>query len=152
MIVKCRDKNITAGFFESCGLHAPHTVNDASNYNGPYPCFIKPKDGSSSIGANRINNHGELVAYANKLNDYVIQPFIEGEEYTVDICCDFEGNPITIVPRRRLAVRAGEVLKTRIDLDSRIIEECERLLSAFKPCGPITVQLIRQSSTERIIS
>lgn len=87
------------------------------------------------------------MAYTSQLNDYVVQPFISGEEYTVDIFCDFGGDPITIVPRHRITVRAGKVLKTRVDLDSQIIKECERLLSAFKPCGPMITQLIRQSST-----
>lgn len=147
MIAKCRDKNITADFFEECGLHAPRTVNSVEAYAGPYPCFIKPKDGSSSIGANRADDIEELQTFASQLNDYVIQPFIDGDEYTVDIFCDFEGNPITIVPRRRLAVRSGEVLKTRIALDEQIISECEKLIETFKPCGPMTVQLIRQASS-----
>lgn len=147
MIAKCRDKNITADFFEECGLHAPRTVNSVEAYSGPYPCFIKPKDGSSSIGANRADDIEGLRAFAGQLDDYVIQPYIDGEEFTVDIFCDFDGNPITIIPRRRLAVRSGEVLKTRIALDDQIISECEKLIEAFKPCGPMTVQLIRQAST-----
>ena len=147
MISKCRDKNVTADFFQSCGLQAPQTVNDVDDYDCPFPCFIKPKDGSSSIGANRADSADELRAFASQLDDYVVQPFVEGDEYTVDIFCDFEGSPVTIVPRRRLAVRAGEVLKTRIDLDGRIIDECERLVETFRPCGPITVQLIRDKRT-----
>lgn len=50
-IAICRDKNYTADFFESCGLKAPQTVNDYRLYCEPFPCFIKPKDGSSSINA-----------------------------------------------------------------------------------------------------
>ena len=46
-ILICRDKNNTGEFFESCGLKAPRTYNNYKNYPGPYPCFIKPKDGSS---------------------------------------------------------------------------------------------------------
>lgn len=107
MIAKCGNKKITADFFEECGLRAPRTVNSVEAYAGPYPCFIKPKDGSSSIGANRADDIEELRAFASQLDDYVIQPFINGDKYTVDIFYDFEGNPITISPRRRLAVRAG---------------------------------------------
>jgi HAD superfamily hydrolase (TIGR01549 family) len=32
-------------------------------------------------------------------------------------------------------------------LDQKIIEESRRLVEAFKPCGPLTVQLIRQNTT-----
>ena len=143
----CRDKNYTSDFFVSCGLKAPGPVNDYRIYKGEYPCFIKPKDGSSSIDAYKVNTKDELEMYAGKIGDYIIQPFIEGKEYTVDIFCDFDGNPIYIIPRERIAVRSGEVLKTGIELDETIIEESKRIIREFKPCGPMTVQLIRQNTT-----
>lgn len=143
----CRDKNLTAGFFESCECYAPKTVNDWMAYTASYPCFIKPKDGSSSINAFKAESPNELEAYANQIEDYIVQPFIEGTEYTVDIFCDFEGNPIYITPRIRLQIRAGEVLKTQITMDEKIIEECMRIVKKFNPIGPITVQMIRQSVT-----
>lgn len=147
-IAICRDKNYTADFFESCGLKAPRTVNDYQHYHGPYPCFIKPKDGSSSINAFKVENESELKVYAEQIGDYIVQPFIEGTEYTVDIFCDYEGNPLFITPRIRVAVRAGEVLKTEIAMDEKIIEECRKLIAGFQPCGPMTVQLIRQNKTD----
>ena len=146
-IALCRDKNKTYDFFVSCGLMAPKPVNDYRKYMGPYPCFIKPKDGSSSINAFKVEREQELAAYAEKIRDYIIQPFIDGKEYTIDIFCDFNGNPIYIIPRQRIAVRSGEVLKTRIELDERMIEEAGRLIRQFHPCGPITVQLIRLKDT-----
>jgi HAD superfamily hydrolase (TIGR01549 family) len=146
-IAVCRDKNYTADFFESCGLKAPRTVNDYQLYQGPYPCFIKPKDGSSSINAFKVENESELKVYAEQVGDYIVQPFIEGTEYTVDIFCDYKGNPISITPRIRVAVRAGEVLKTEIVMDEKIIEESRKLIKKFEPCGPMTVQLIRQTTT-----
>ncbi len=146
-IAVCRDKNYTADFFEACGLKAPRTVNDYKKYKDAYPCFIKPKDGSSSINAFKAENEFDLKLYAEQIKDYVIQPFIDGTEYTVDIFCDFDGNPIFITPRIRLAVRGGEVLKTEISMDERIIEESKKLIEGFKPCGPMTVQLIREKKT-----
>lgn len=143
----CRDKNQTANFFESCGCYAPTTVNDWKKYVDAYPCFIKPKDGSSSINAFKADTSEELEVYANQIDDYIVQPFIEGTEYTVDVFCDFDGNPIYITPRIRLQVRAGEVLKTQIDMDEKIIEECKCIVEKFKPVGPITIQLIRQNMT-----
>ena len=147
-IAICRDKNYTADFFESCDLKAPRTVNDYQLYHGLYPCFIKPKDGSSSINAFKVGNESELKVYAEQIGDYIVQPFIEGTEYTVDIFCDYEGNPLFITPRIRVAVRAGEVLKTEIAMDEKIIEECRKLIAGFQPCGPMTVQLIRQNKTD----
>ncbi len=146
-IAICRDKNLTADFFVECGLKAPATVADYNNYECTFPCFIKPKDGSSSINAFKVNNQEELLVYSHLVKDYIIQPFIDGTEYTVDVFCDYEGNPVTIIPRIRLAVRAGEVLKTQIVLDEKIIEETRSIIEKFKPCGPMTVQLIREKKS-----
>ena len=146
----CRDKNLTFQFFtKECALRSPKPVtdlNDWKKYNFGYPAFIKPKDGSSSINAYKVNNEEELRLYASHIEGYIIQPFIKGREYTIDIFCDWNGKPIYIVPRERLQIRAGEVLKTRIDLDQRLIEECQKLCSVFKPCGPLAVQVIRDES------
>lgn len=146
-IMVCRDKRHTADYFNSVGLESPHPVDDWKLYNDGYPAFIKPKDGSSSIFAYKVENEMELESFANQVPDYIIQPYISGTEYTVDIFCDFEGNPIFITPRIRLAVRAGEVLKTRIVQDETIIQEIKKLVADYKPCGQITVQLIRQDDT-----
>ena len=143
----CRDKNNTSEFFVDCGLYAPMPVNDWREYHGGFPAFIKPKDGSSSIDAFKVENEDELKIYAAQVDDYIVQPFVEGTEYTIDIFCDWNGNPISIVPRERMQVRAGEVLKTKITMDEVMIAEAEKLCEAFKPCGPMTVQLIRDRLT-----
>ena len=139
----CRDKNNTSQFFVDCGLKAPMPVNNWKDYDAGYPAFIKPKDGSSSIDAYKVENEEELEVYANQVDDYIVQPFVDGKEYTIDIFCDWYGNPISIVPRERIQVRAGEVLKTRIELDNKMIDESKILCKNFNPCGPMTVQLIR---------
>ena len=129
----CRDKNYTADYFISLGLKSPRPVNSVEKFEEAmmqgqvsFPAFIKPKDGSSSIDAYKVNNLEDLNVYAQKIGDYIIQPFISGREYTVDIFGDYEGNPVFITPRERLAVRSGEVLKTRITQDHKMIEEMKR--------------------------
>jgi len=143
----CRDKRYTAAYFHTVGLESPLPIDNYLEYTGPYPAFIKPKDGSSSIGAHKVETPEELKNYSEQVADYIVQPFVKGTEYTVDVFCDFEGNPIFITPRIREAVRAGEVLKTRIVNDEKIIKEIKALIADYKPCGAITVQLIRNDVT-----
>lgn len=137
----------TQQFFAYIGLYTPKTVDDIKSYQGGFPAFIKPKDGSSSNNAYKISSGCELKEFSKKVDNYIVQPFIEGTEYTIDIFCDLDGDPIFITPRIRLAVRAGEVVKTQICQDERIIQEIRSLLKIYKPCGPLTVQLIREHST-----
>ena len=143
----CRDKRFTADYFISLGLKSPLPVDDVEKYASGYPAFIKPKDGSSSVDAYKVEKEEDLRTYANKINDYIIQPFISGREYTIDIFCDYEGNPVYITPRERLAVRAGEVLKTQLCQDDTKIVEMKTLCADYKPCGQITVQLIQDETT-----
>lgn len=143
----CRDKRFTADYFHSIGLKSPLPVDSVEKYNSGFPAFIKPKDGSSSIDAYKVENIHDLRIYADKIKDYIIQPYISGREYTIDIFCDYDGNPVYITPRERLAVRAGEVLKTQIRQDEKMIEEMKILIADYKPCGQITVQLIRDEAT-----
>jgi len=143
----CRNKRATADYFRSIGLKSPCTYDDYTKYEAGFPAFIKPQNGSSSIMAYKVSNMDELHTYAAQITNYIIQPFIDGIEYTVDVFCDFDGDPIYITPRIRLAVRAGEVLRTQIVHDDKIISDMKKLIDDFKPCGQITVQLIREKKT-----
>ena len=145
-IAICRDKMCTAEFFRACGCNAPETFDDHRHYTGGFPCFIKPRDGSSSINAFCVHDQEELAVYAKVIGNYIIQPFVKGTEYTVDVFCDQDGQTVSVTPRVRLSVRSGEVLKTKITADRQIIEECERIIERFCPIGPLTIQLIRQDS------
>ena len=148
-IALCRDKRKTADYFKQIGLNTPVPVDKVADYADGFPAFIKPLDGSSSINAYKVQNKADLAAYANLIPDYIIQPFISGREFTIDIFCDFTGNPIFITPRERLAVRSGEVLKTKIYQNKVIIDEMKHLVKDFKPCGQITVQLIHDDISQK---
>lgn len=52
-----------------------------------------------------------------------------------------------ITPRERIAVRAGEVLKTKIVQNEVMIAEMQTLTADYKSCGQITVQLIQDEKT-----
>lgn len=75
--------------------------------------------------------------------DPIVQDFMEGEEFTVDIFLDFDSNIITIVPRLRIATRSGEISKGKIIKDRGIINDIKRLMRVLKPIGHITVQLMK---------
>lgn len=147
----CRDKSFSADYFRFLGLKYPHLVDSVEKYvkegKTGFPAIIKPKDGSSSIDVYKALNENDLRTYAKKIGNYIIQPFISGREYTIDIFCDYEGNPVYITPRERLEVRSGEVLKTQICQDEQMIEEAKILIKNYRPCGQITVQLIRDDVT-----
>lgn len=141
-IATCRDKERTARFFAANGLDFPRTYSrgELASPNLAFPLFIKPRGGSSSIGAFRVENRRELDFFLGYVRDPIIQDCVAGAEYSVDAFLDFNAEIISVVPRRRLAVRAGEILRGRIDMAPAVIAAAHRLLKALAPIGPVTVQ------------
>ncbi len=138
----CNDKILTADFFNKNGFDAPVTLSqqDLDNKNYDFPLFIKPLDGSSSINTYKIYNQKQLDFFADYIPNPIIQPCISGKEYTIDAFLDFDSNIISVVPRQRLAIRSGEILKGKIDLDNFIIQQVSQMLNVLRPIGHITVQ------------
>lgn len=143
VIKTCRDKHATAAFFKENGFALPKTYEVSqleSLANLPLPLFIKPKDGSSSINAFKISTKEDFDFFKNYVKNPIVQEFIGGQEYSIDAFTDFDGNVVSIVPRKRLAVRAGEILNGQIDLNEYIISDVKRLISLLGPVGPVTIQ------------
>ncbi len=140
-----RDKINTQKFLEDNNFGVPkmYTEEEVSSGNLKFPLFIKPKSGSSSINTFRVNNSSELEIYKGIVKDPIIQDFMEGEEFTVDVFLDFDSNVITIVPRLRMATRSGEISKGKIIRDREIINDVNKLMQVLKPIGHITVQLMK---------
>ena len=139
----CRDKRNTQAFMEENGFLVPHLYTEAELAQGKvsFPLFIKPIDGSSSIDTYRADNEEELRAALSAVREPMVQDYMEGTEYTVDVFLDFFGKVISIVPRIRVATRSGEIAKGRIVRDEEITGDVRRLMETLKPIGHITVQL-----------
>ncbi|WP_214825912.1 ATP-grasp domain-containing protein [Exiguobacterium algae] len=139
----CRDKIRFQRFLEDHGFGAPRMieVEGLDPTQMQFPLFIKPKSGSASIHTFKVNNEGELRTYLNVIKDPILQEFITGEEYTVDVFVDFNGKIISVCPRLRMETRGGEVSKGKITKDRVIIEDVKRLVAALGGIGHLTVQL-----------
>lgn len=138
----CRNKLVTQKFMEENGFLMPRLLQteELKAEDLPFPLFMKPIDGSSSIDAFKVNNRDELDTYIKLIKEPIVQEYIAGEEYTVDVFLDFDSNIISVVPRVRIATRSGEISKGRIVKDREIIADVTRLMEVLKPIGHITVQ------------
>lgn len=138
----CRNKLNTQRFMEEHGFKVPHLYTEEELKSGSlkFPVFVKPVDGSSSIDTYRADDKTQLDAILTLVKDPMVQDYMEGEEYTIDVFLDFDSNIITMVPRLRIATRSGEIAKGRIIKDAGIMEDVTRLMNELKPIGHITVQ------------
>ncbi len=139
-------KSSTEEFFLLHGFNTPRSIDDIQKSS--YPLFAKLNNSSSSFGALRVENYQQAKELLKRDKNYIFQEYIDADEFTVDIFMDSFGNCISIVPRQRLEVRAGEVSKALSFKDSDIIKEVKKLCSVLKGAyGPITVQLFKKKES-----
>jgi len=142
----CADKRRTADFFAENAIPCAETWKDMAAVaaaNPEFPLVVKPAHGSSSMDVFVARDRRELDFFTGYVREPVVQRLLTGREYTVDALVDFNSRPVAAVPRQRLAVRAGEILKGRIDLEPRVLAASQRLLgilAAHGAIGPVTLQ------------
>jgi carbamoyl-phosphate synthase large subunit len=120
------------------------------NENG-FPRIAKPRKGSASQGIVVLKDDlslSEFISqYPDAEKDYLIQKYIEGEEWSVDCFVSSKGEIISVVPRRRLETSGGEAVKSVTVRDEEIIELSKKMIKASNLTGPLTIQFIRDKKT-----
>ncbi len=114
-----------------------------------YPMIAKPRKGSASAGIKKLESEEDFKLFNLKYDaiDYIIQQFINAEEYTVDAYINNDGKFVGAVPRLRMEVFAGEVIKSVTVRDSEIINISEFVSSSGGFRGPITIQYLKEKTT-----
>lgn len=158
VLVSSKELNEIAGnkidtyhFFSAHNILTPKVYSDEEIANNQYsfPLLIKPLDGSSSKGVTKIRNEEELNFFKDYIPNAMVQEYVSGEEYTIDVMVDFDGNIKTIVPRLRIETRAGEVSKGVTKKDNEIIKAVENVVKALpEPVGCITLQCFKKENEE----
>jgi len=140
LIQACRNKNHTTGLLHAIGIDTPAIYN-VNNLN--YPCFVKPYDGSCSVGAFALNDKSMLTSdiLDNPKNMFMELIPENYDEYTVDIYYNKFGILKSLVPRLRIETRAGEVSKglTSKGIVYNYLKDKLRNLEGARGC--ITLQL-----------
>jgi len=140
----CFDKENTYEYFARIGVDTPAVLDPErveQDSAASFPIFLKPFDGSCSVGAMKINNAEELAFFRNYIPNAMVQEFVSGDEYTLDILVDFEGKVRSVVPRLRLETRAGEVSKGITVKNHELMEAAKYVVESLPGAvGCITVQ------------
>lgn len=129
----CTDKWKTYNFFVKNCIPTPET-SLLLEYE-----LVKPRIGRGSTGIflkSEINNNFNMKGN-------ISQKIVKGEEYTIDILCDFDSKPIYIIPRKRIGVESGVSVKGVTVFDEHIIKYCKKIIDALKPIGIINIQCFK---------
>ncbi|MDA9602486.1 ATP-grasp domain-containing protein [Flavobacteriaceae bacterium] len=124
-----------------------------SNFNWEIdpPIFVKPNFGRGSRGIKKVYNKLQFEAYRQENKDEIlIQPIIEGIEYTVGVLVNNENEILSISPKR--IIKKDRVTINAVTENNSIIYGlAKKLTKILKPRGPYNIQLFITSEMQPII-
>ncbi|MDB5525365.1 MAG: hypothetical protein JWM58_3128 [Rhizobium sp.] len=128
-----RDKLETMRVLGQAGVPVPRTV-DLDDMRGqhedwPWPLFVKPKGGSASRLISVVNSIEDLPAEQSE--PMIVQEFLDGPEFTINMFIDASGELRCAVAHRRLRIRAGEVEKGRTERHPALIDIARGIAKAL---------------------
>lgn len=77
--------------------------------------------------------------------NYFVQEYIDGEEYTVDIASNKVGEPFLIIPRCRREVKAGVATKVEIVHDETLIDSVQKITTYYHIPAFSNMQFIKKN-------
>jgi carbamoyl-phosphate synthase large subunit len=149
-VALARDKRASAEVVAQQGVAVP-VVHDLRNKAElPLPVIVKPTTGAGSHGVSIVRQRADLDAALELAGKTaLIQEFIDGQEYTVDLVVAPEGKILAAAPRIRVEVRAGQSYKS-VTVDAPDVEAAARkCASALGLTAQGNVQLIKSAQNGR---
>ena len=144
----CNDKYLTCTHLRSLGIEAAVSWRpEELPADAPEVLFIKPRVGRGSVGAFLIRNRRELDFFCGYVSQPVIQEFLQGPEYTIDVLCDEQGKAVSIVPRERIVIRSGVSDRARTVNDPCLVSLAARVVEAIPFRGPVNIQCRMRGDT-----
>lgn len=138
------DKLLLAERCEATGL-TPRTVPagpDAQAVDWEFPVFAKPRQGAGSRGVRLVPDRAALEALPLD-EGLIVQDFLPGEEYSVDVIADATGSVVAAVPRTRARVDSGVAIAGRTLHDEELESAATSIAQAIGLVGVANVQLRR---------
>ena len=139
-----KDKHSATQELMQKGFYVPNTIVNFDDFSrSKSPKIIKRKRVSSCSRGISIYNRSDLADDFTFFSDeYITQEFIVGKMYTIDVFCDCQGKPHSIIPRYSLASKDGTTFKCIIEKEESLINICEQIYKLYCIPGLSNIQFI----------
>ena len=109
-----------------------------------YPAIAKPVSGEGSRQFHIVKTpeqlEGYLKLYDTQFEDILVQPYIEGTEYTISVIVNNRNKLVGVVPKRVIEKRG--ITRAAVSEHNEVIEKlCTDIVAKYNPRGPFNVQL-----------
>jgi carbamoyl-phosphate synthase large subunit len=142
------DKYLAHVAFEERGIASPPTwlpdgIPDALDL----PVLVKARQGFGSRHIYRAETRAQLDFHLGHTPvPSIVQACCRGEEFSVDVLCDFEGRCLNAIPRTMIESKGGESIKGMTVKDPELIDAARMVAEALPIWGPANIQLFREPS------
>lgn len=145
----CFDKFKLFHHLRACGIPTPDTYGDfestaqaIADGKLTLPVFVKPRTGSGSVGARRVNTMDELRQAFAEDSSLIAQELMDCADMDADVYVDtISHEPVRIFTKRKLETKIGGANKTVSFKDEAAFAFIREALRHFSFCGPIDVDL-----------
>jgi len=151
IVETCFDKMDMFHFLIDNGFKTARTYDSFEEFNKDYkkgdmtlPVFVKPRKGSASLGINKIDDIDILNIVKSKDDNLLIQEFLDGKEYGIDVYVDLISKGIiSIYAKEKIKMRAGETDKAISILDDELFKLIEDFISKLGVVGAIDIDVFK---------
>jgi len=154
-VVRCvGDKYLAHRLFEQRGIASPPTwLPDELPDEVDFPVLVKAREGFGSRHIYRANDREELDFHLARTSvPSFVQAFCLGEEFSIDVFCDFQGRCLNAIPRTMIESKGGESIKGITIRDQELIEHGRRVAEALPIWGPANIQCFREADGTLLVT
>lgn len=152
-IKRTRDKFKTAMGLASRGFPVPQTSVYVKQVLPPwitYPVVVKPRDDAAMRGFHICYDEEELRFYAARTRNCMVQEYLQGDEYSVNVFSDRDGTPKASLVMKRI-MRDGVAYKSEAVDDEELRAFGKRVAYKLGSTGTINVQLMQVNGGQPMI-
>lgn len=151
VVEMCFDKYKMYNFLVENGFNTPKSYTKKENFYNElekgtiqFPVFVKPVKGSASININNVVSKEEIEILFDRHDNLLIQEFMSGTEYGVDVYIDFISNePVAIFTKEKILMRAGETDKSVSMKDAKLFELVRTFVKKAHLKGIIDIDIFK---------
>lgn len=146
----CQDKYLMYQYLKSKNIRTVLTYDSLEKFTIglnageiSFPVFIKPRKGSGSVGAKKVNTLKELeILFQENSHNYIIQELMVGSDIDVDVYVDcISGKVVSAFSKIKIETRIGGANKTISFKDERLFDFIHAVNAHFEFYGPIDIDL-----------
>ena len=154
VVAQMGDKYLAHETFERIGIPSPPSwLPENLPQNLGFPVAVKAREGFGSRHIYRANDREELDFHlARTPVPSFVQAWCLGEEFSVDVFCDFDGRCLNAIPRTMIESKGGESIKGVTIKDWELIDHGRRVAEALPIWGPANIQCFREPDGSLLVT